>query len=87
MTKKRDHKKVDMSIEIYEEPELRNPYMITAWPGMGNVALKAASYLKEKLKAEELGRINPSSFFQSDLVFIRNNLIEPIKLPDNKFYF
>lgn len=58
MTKKEDYKRLDLSIEIYEEPELRNPYMIAAWPGMGNVALKAATYLKEKLKAEELSRIN-----------------------------
>ncbi len=87
MTKNKDQREIVSPITLYEEPELRNPYMITAWPGMGNVALKAATYLREKLRAEEFGIINPAGIFQSNIVYIRNNLIEPIKLPENKFYY
>ena len=87
MPKKKTGIELKPQVELYKEPELNNPYMITAWPGMGNVALKAATYLREKLKAEELGIINPTGFCQSNVVFIRNNLIEPLKLPENKFYF
>ena len=87
MTEKKDQREIGSPIKLYKEPELRNPYMITAWPGMGNVALKAATYLREKLRAEEFGIINPAGFFQSNIVYIRNNLIEPIKLPENKFYY
>ena len=87
MTKNKDQREIVSPITLYKEPELRNPCMITAWPGMGNVALKAATYMREKLRAEELGIINPAGFFQSNIVYIRNNLIEPIKLPENKFYY
>lgn len=87
MGKKQDQREMDSPIKLYKEPELRNPYMVTAWPGMGNVALKAATYLREKLRAEEFGTIDPAGFFQSNIVYIRNNLIEPIKLPENKFYY
>ncbi|MFH1624266.1 MAG: PAC2 family protein [Pseudomonadota bacterium] len=87
MTRDQYQRETESAIKLYNEPELRNPCMIAAWPGMGNVALKGATYLREKLKAEELGVINPSGFFQSNVVFIRNNLIEEIKLPENKFYY
>lgn len=87
MPKKKERKEINSLVKLYEEPELNNPFMITAWPGMGNVALKAATYLREKLKAKELGIINPTGFCQSNMVFIRNNLIEPLKLPENTFYY
>ncbi len=41
------------AIELYQEPILNNPIMVAAWPGISNVALKAASYLRDKLGAEE----------------------------------
>ncbi len=35
------------SIIVKNKPRLKNPIMIAAWPGMGDVALKAALYLKD----------------------------------------
>jgi proteasome assembly chaperone (PAC2) family protein len=39
-------------ITLYKEPHVDKPYFIAAWLGMGNVALKAANFLREELKAE-----------------------------------
>jgi uncharacterized protein (TIGR00162 family) len=54
---------------------------------VGNVALIAATYLKDKLKAEELGEINPSGFFDMGGVFVKDNLVETPKFPEGKFYY
>lgn len=67
--------------------KLNNPILVAAWPGMGNVALKAATYLQEELNAQEYGTIEPQDFFPVPTIFIRNSIIETVKLPINKFYF
>ena len=50
-------------IKFLRRPRLKKPYLIVAWPGMGEVAFKAASYLVEKLGAEEFAQILPEEFF------------------------
>jgi proteasome assembly chaperone (PAC2) family protein len=67
--------------------KLNNPILIAAWPGMGNVALKAAHYLREELNAQEYQQIEPQDFFPIPMISIRNALIESIRLPESKFYF
>jgi proteasome assembly chaperone (PAC2) family protein len=54
---------------------------------VGNVALIAATYLKDKLNAEELGEIEPHGFFDLGGTFIKDNLVEPPTFPEGKFYF
>ncbi len=44
-------------VKLYRKPRLKDPYLIAAWPGMGNVALKTARYLQEKTNAQEMGEI------------------------------
>ena len=44
---------------ISKKPRLKKPYLIVAWPGMGEVAFKAANYLIDELKAIEFARIAP----------------------------
>jgi proteasome assembly chaperone (PAC2) family protein len=42
---------------FFKEPHLDKPYFMAAWTGMGNVALKAANFLREELQAEEFSEI------------------------------
>ena len=74
------------SVKFYREPNLVNPSLVTAWPGVGNVALIAATYLKDGLQAEELGEIDPTGFFDLSGVFVKDNMIELPKFPESKFY-
>lgn len=74
-------------INIYKEPKLTKPVLIAAWPGIGNVALGAVSYLKEKLQAKEFAEIDPLPFFEPNGVIIEDNLIQHPKFPQNKFYY
>ncbi len=74
-------------VKLQKEPKLNSPYLVAAWPGMGNVALKAATYLKEKLRAEEFGEIEPGGFFYPVGASIQGNVIEIPKFPKSKFYY
>ncbi len=74
-------------IKLQKEPKLNSPYLVAAWPGMGNVALKAVTYLREKLRAEEFGEIEAGTFFHPVGASIQGNIIEIPKFPKSKFYY
>ena len=74
-------------IRFYKKPKLKNPYLIVAWPGMGEVAYKAAVYLVEKLKAEEFAEIMAHDFFYLTTSVIKNGILKIPELPHSKFYF
>lgn len=74
-------------IKIIKRPRLKKPYLIVAWPGMGEVAFKAASYLVEKLGATEFASINPEGFFYLSGSAVKNGLLSTSELPESKFYF
>ena len=74
-------------VKITKKPKLRKPYMIVAWPGMGEVAFKAASYLVEKLKAEEFAVIPAEEFFYLTGSVIKEGILSVPDLPSGKFYF
>jgi proteasome assembly chaperone (PAC2) family protein len=74
-------------IKIYKRPRLKNPHIIVAWPGMGEVAFKAASYLVEKLGAEEFAEILPEDFFYLTGISIQEGILDLPKLPYSKLYF
>lgn len=74
-------------IEFLKKPKLKDPYLIVAWPGMGEVAFKAATYLVEKLSAEEFARILPEDFFYFTASTIQQGVLDLPAFPHNKFYY
>ncbi|MDD5505158.1 MAG: PAC2 family protein [Candidatus Omnitrophica bacterium] len=74
-------------LNITKKPRLKKPYLIVAWPGMGEVAFKAASYLIEELKAQEFAQIQPEEFFYLTGSVIQSGILEAPLLPQGKFYF
>jgi hypothetical protein len=74
-------------IKFLKNPKLKSPLLIVAWPGMGEVAFKAATYLVDKLKAEAFARIPPQDFFYLMESFVRDGVISLPDWPYNKFYF
>ena len=72
---------------LYQKPPLKSPYMVAAWPGIGNAGLTSANYLKGKLGAIEFGEIEPHYFFLPRRVFIKNGLLQGLEFPSNKFYY
>jgi len=74
-------------IKIFKKPRLNRPNMVAAWPGMGNVALKAAIFLKDKLQAREFAQIDSSEFFYPSDIWIEQAQVKMPKLPQGKFYW
>ena len=74
-------------IKLYAEPELNSPVMLAAWPGIGNVAIIVATYLRRKLDFKELGEIEASHFFDPIGVVVKDNVVEEPQFPQSKFYY
>ncbi|MFH0828445.1 MAG: PAC2 family protein [Candidatus Omnitrophota bacterium] len=74
-------------VKFSKKPRLKNPYFIVAWPGMGEVAFKAASFLIDKLKAEEFAEIKANEFFYLTESVVQNGILKLPEMPFNKFYF
>lgn len=74
-------------VKFSARPRLRSPNMLTAWPGVGNVALIVATYLQKKLDFKELGEIEASHFFDPIGVLVKDNVVEAPQFPESKFYY
>jgi hypothetical protein len=75
------------ALVMIKKPRLKKPYLIVAWPGMGEVAFKAAEYLIGELKAQEFARILPDEFFYQTGSVISAGILAVPLLPQGKFYY
>jgi proteasome assembly chaperone (PAC2) family protein len=74
-------------LKITARPKLTNPNLLAAWPGIGNVALIIANYLKAKLPFKELGYLEPAYFFDPIGVLVREDVVEEPSFPQSDFYY
>ena len=74
-------------VKLYARPRLKSPNMVTAWPGISNVALIVATYLKKGLAFKELGEVNAAHFFDPIGVTVKDNVVEAPQFPQSKFYY
>ncbi len=74
-------------VKFSKRPRLKNPYLVCAWPGMGEVAFKAAMYLIGQLKAEEFAEIPPEDFFYSTGSIVQEGILNVPGFPYGKFYY
>ena len=74
-------------VKLCARPKLKSPVMLAAWPGIGNVSIIVATYLKRKLNFKELGEIEASYFFDPIGVVVKDNVVEAPQFPQNKFYY
>jgi proteasome assembly chaperone (PAC2) family protein len=74
-------------IRLYARPKLNSPNLLASWPGIGNVSIIVASYLKRKLDFKELGEIEPSYFFDAIGVVAKDNVVEEPQFPRSQFYY
>jgi len=75
------------TVRLHKEPHPKACDLIAAWPGIANVALMVARYLKDKLNAEEIGEIEPFDFFDPIGVMVKGNVVEAPQFPESKFYY
>jgi proteasome assembly chaperone (PAC2) family protein len=88
--KKADQKREIITVRLHHEPELKDPYLVAAWSGMGNVAFGVVKYLRDKLEAEVFGEINLAESFRFSGVSVKDDgTVESPMLtisPSNRFY-
>jgi len=76
----------DSAIHLDKTPSLHLPVLYAAWPGMGNVSLKAARFLVEKLDMDPIGSIESSDFSAAEDIVIRDHIVLPLEIPEFRFY-
>ncbi len=69
-----------------EALQLRQPWLVAVWPGMGNVALNAGVYLLSKLDMNLIAEFETSDLFDVDYVEVRKGLIQKARRPHNRFF-
>ncbi len=74
-------------VSYYARPKLDSPSMLAVWPGIGNVAVIVANYLRKQLDFKRLAEIEPSHFFNPIGVVVKDNLVEEPQFPQSKFYY
>lgn len=74
-------------VKFYARPKLNSPNMLAAWPGISNVSIIAATYLRRKLDFKQLGEVEPSHFFDPIGVIVRDNVVEAPQFPQSQFYY
>jgi len=74
-------------VKLYARPKLNSPNMLAAWPGISNVSIIVANYLRRKLDFKKLGKIEASYFFDPIGVVVENNVIEAPQFPKSEFYY
>ncbi|MDO8689379.1 MAG: PAC2 family protein [Dehalococcoidia bacterium] len=76
-----------MGVKLSQEPDLVDPVLIAAWPGIGNIGLTAVETLRTRVQAEDLGEIEPWEFFYPKKLFIRNGELKGLEFPSNRFFY
>jgi proteasome assembly chaperone (PAC2) family protein len=74
-------------IKITARPKLKTPNLLAAWPGIGNVAMIIANYLRAKLPFKDLGYLEPAYFFDPIGVLVREDVVEEPSFPQSDFYY
>jgi len=75
-----------MSVKIKQTIELKQPVLLAAWPGMGNVALGAINYLRKKLDMVEFAEVDLTHFYQPDSIAVEDGLARLPRPPHSIFY-
>lgn len=66
--------------------QLRDPWFVAVWPGMGSVSLNAGNYLCQHLGAEYLEEFPADRYFDIDKIEVNEGLAVAGALPSNSFY-
>jgi proteasome assembly chaperone (PAC2) family protein len=69
-----------------ENPELKAPWLVAVWPGMGHVALNAGVYLLARLGMELVAEYEAADLFDVEHVEVKDGIIEPARRPRNRFF-
>jgi len=73
--------------KLYARPKLKSPNMLAAWPGISNVSVIVANYLKKGLAFKDLAEVDAAHFFDPIGVSAKDNLVDAPQFPQSNFYY
>jgi uncharacterized protein len=77
-----------MKLKTYQKIEgIKAPVMLAAWPGVGNVGIRAVDYIRRKLKLEPLAEIEAPEFTIPEAVIVDKGQVQLPIMPRNIFYY
>ena len=69
-----------------DQNELRDPWLVAAWPGMGSVALAAGAYLVDTLNARLVHELPARDQFDVQQVEVKKGLAAAARMPRSMFF-
>jgi proteasome assembly chaperone (PAC2) family protein len=66
--------------------ELRKPWLVAVWPGMGGVAQIAGTYLVRALDMQPLAELDARPFHATQSIAVKDGLVQPPDRPRSVFY-
>ena len=69
-----------------EQLNLRRPWMVAVWPGIGQVALNAGFYMLGKMRMQEIAELQANSLFDVEEVEVRAGRIQAGQFPRNRLF-
>lgn len=69
-----------------EKLNLKAPWLVAVWPGMGNVALNAGYYLLAKLEMHVIAEFEVANLFDVERVEVKEGRIQTVEHPRNRFF-
>lgn len=76
-----------MGLRVYREPDLTNPHLIAAWPGIGNIGLIAIDTLRRAVDAEAFAEIEPWHFFYPNGITVQGGELVDMSFPRCRFFY
>ena len=74
-------------IKEISRPKLKDPILIAAWPGMGEVAYRSATFIKEALGCKMFAQLETGHFFKPAAVTVSKGIIDLPVMPAGLFYY
>jgi len=74
-------------IKEIARPKLKEPIFIAAWPGMGEVAYRSATFLKEALSCKVFAKLETRSFFKPAAVTVSKGIVDLPTIPAGLFFY
>lgn len=69
-----------------DNPARPRPWLVAAWPGMGNVAVIAGGYLADQLDADQISDFPAEPYFDVTEIEVKDGILQPIELPTAAFF-
>jgi proteasome assembly chaperone (PAC2) family protein len=66
--------------------QLKNPWLVAVWPGMGHVAISAGYYMLAKLGMQLVAEFSPRELFEVEHVEVKQGLLRLGRLPRSRFF-